>query len=117
MRKQKNSSRDGGSTIRSANSSCPRKEQIVNEDPRIRRLQFRAWHRGIKEADLAVGGFFDRYHGEWGEAELGWFERFIEEQDADIMAWALGTLPLPEEWRGPMWDRFVKMDFVEIGRK
>ena len=89
----------------------------MNEDPRIRRLQFRAWHRGIKEADLAVGGFFDRYHREWGVEELDWFERFIEEQDADIMAWALGALPLPEQWRGPMWDKFVKMDFVEIGRK
>ena len=68
----------------------------MNEDPRIRRLQFRAWHRGIKEADLAVGGFFDRYHAEWGVEEIDWFERFIEEQDADIMAWALGTLPLPD---------------------
>src|SRR3546814_15909673 len=53
--------------IRSAISPCSSKEQIVNEDPRIRRLQFRAWHHGIKEADLAVGGFFDRYHAERSE--------------------------------------------------
>ena len=89
----------------------------MNEDPRIRRLQFRAWHRGIKEADLAVGGFFDRYHEEWSEDEIQWFERFMDEQDADIMAWAMGVLPVPEEWQGPMWDKFAKLDFVEVGKK
>src|SRR3546814_17897744 len=98
-------------------SPCSSKEQIVNEDPRIRRLQFRAWHRGIKEADLAVGGFFDRYHAEWGAEELDWFERFIEEQDADIMAWAMGPLPLPEQWSGRRGGRIETMDIQETGMK
>ncbi|MDI1295252.1 MAG: succinate dehydrogenase assembly factor 2 [bacterium] len=88
----------------------------MNENPRLRRLQFRAWHRGIKEADLAVGGFFDRYHTQWSTADMDWFEQFIEEQDADIMAWAMGTLPVPDEWKGPMMDQFCKLDFVQIGK-
>jgi antitoxin CptB len=41
----------------------------------------------------------------------------MDEQDADIMAWAMGTLPVPAEWQGPMWDKFAKLDFVEIGKK
>ncbi|MGE4323335.1 MAG: succinate dehydrogenase assembly factor 2 [Sphingobium sp.] len=88
----------------------------MNNDPRIRRLQFRAWHRGTKEADLAVGGFFDRYHTGWSDAEIDWFERFIEELDADIMAWAMGVQPVPEQWQGPMMDAFRKLDFVEVGK-
>ncbi len=26
---------------------------------RLKRLKFRAWHRGTKEADLMIGGFFE----------------------------------------------------------
>ena len=69
-------------------------------DTRLRRLQFRAWHRGTREADYMIGGFFDRYAADWGEAEIAWFEALIEEDDHDIMAWALGTLPVPASVRG-----------------
>ena len=58
---------------------------------RLKRLKFRAWHRGTREADYMIGGFFDRYAPEWGEAELAWYEAVVEEDDVDIMAWALGT--------------------------
>ena len=37
------------------------------------------------------GGYFDRYHEEWDEAALGWFEALLDEDDVDVMAWALGT--------------------------
>lgn len=84
------------------------------EPNRLRRLQFRAWHRGTREADYMIGGFFDRYHDEWGEAECTWFETLLEEEDVDIMGWALGTLDVPEEYRGAMMDAFRKLDYVEI---
>jgi antitoxin CptB len=41
----------------------------------------------------------------------------MDEQDADIMAWAMGVLPVPQEWQGAMWDKFAQLDFVEIGKK
>ncbi|MCZ8325290.1 MAG: succinate dehydrogenase assembly factor 2 [Sphingomonadaceae bacterium] len=81
---------------------------------RLRRLKFRAWHRGTREADYMIGGFFDRYHGEWGEAEIAWFEALLEEEDVDIMGWALGTLDVPGEYRGALMDAFRKLDYVEI---
>ncbi len=59
---------------------------------RLARAKFRAWHRGTREADYMIGGFFDRYSADWGEADLAWFEALIEEDDHDVMAWALGTL-------------------------
>lgn len=84
-------------------------------DPnRLKRLQFRAWHRGTREADYMIGGFFDRYHAQWGEVECAWFEALLEEEDVDIMGWALGTLVVPEEYRGVQMDAFRKLDYVEI---
>lgn len=86
----------------------------MNDDTHVRRLRFRAWHRGTRESDYTVGGFFERYHAEWSPEETAWFERLIEEQDADIMGWALGTLPVPDAYKGPMMDKFLKLDFVKI---
>lgn len=81
---------------------------------RLRRLKFRAWHRGTREADYMIGGFFDRYHGEWTELEIAWFEALLDEEDVDIMGWALGTLDVPEVYRGALMDAFRKLDYVEI---
>lgn len=86
----------------------------MNDDPRLRRLHFRAWHRGTKEADLLIGGYFDRYGAEWSEEELVWFETLLEEQDVDIMAWAIGTAAVPARYEGPMMDAMKKLDFITI---
>jgi antitoxin CptB len=81
---------------------------------RLKRLRFRAWHRGTKEADLLIGGFFDRHHEGWSEAEIDWFEALLEEQDVDIMAWAIGTQAVPERWAGEMMERLKKLDYVPV---
>ncbi len=84
------------------------------ENPRLRRLHFQAWHRGTREADYMVGGFFDRYGASWNEEELAWFEALLDEQDVDIMAWGMGTAEVPERYQGPMMDAFKKLDFIKI---
>jgi len=63
----------------------------VDRETRIKRLRFRSWHRGTKEADLMVGGFFDRFSSQWDETEIAWYEMLMDEQDVDIMAWATGS--------------------------
>ena len=83
---------------------------------RLKRLKFRAWHRGTKEADYMMGGFYDRFSAEWSDAELDWFEALIEEQDVDIMGWAIGSIPVPDAWRGPMIERMQALDYVVIPR-
>jgi len=86
-------------------------------DPaRLARLKFRAWHRGTREADYMIGCYFDRFHKNWGEHEVSWFEKLIDEEDVDIMGWALGTLSIPPEYAGPMMDVMRKLDYVEIPR-
>ena len=86
----------------------------MDHDIRLKRLRFRAWHRGTKEADLMIGGFFDRHGAALTPAELDWFEALLEEQDVDIMAWAIGSLPCPDAWQGPVMERMRRMDFVPI---
>jgi antitoxin CptB len=85
----------------------------MDRDARLKRLRFRAWHRGVREADLMVGGFFDAYAGGWGGEEIAWFERLLEEQDVDIMAWALGTAAPPERFEGAMMGQLRQLDYIK----
>lgn len=86
----------------------------MHEDPRLRRLHFQAWHRGTREADYMVGGFFDRDALKWSEEDIKWFEILLDEQDVDIMAWGMGTADVPDHLQGPMMDAFKKLDFIKI---
>ena len=63
---------------------------------------------------LFFGGYFDRHHLAWSEAELDWFEAFLDEQDVDILAWAIGTAAVPARWQGPMMDRLQALDFITL---
>ncbi|MEP2234748.1 MAG: succinate dehydrogenase assembly factor 2 [Alteripontixanthobacter sp.] len=84
--------------------------------PRLAKAKFRAWHRGTREADYMIGGFFDRYHAQWAEADITWFESLLEEDDVDVMAWALGTQPIPDRFAGEQMDAMRKLDYVDIPR-
>jgi antitoxin CptB len=81
---------------------------------RLARARFRAWHRGTREADLMIGGFFDRHHAVWAEAELAWFEALLDEDDVDVMAWALSAQPAPEKFAGPLLQALQRLDYVTI---
>ena len=85
-------------------------------DPELKRLAWRAHHRGTKEADLLVGGFFDAHHASWGEVECAMFAEMLEEQDVDIMAWAHGTADTPVRFEGPMIEALKQLDYIRIAR-
>jgi antitoxin CptB len=86
----------------------------MDREHRLKRLRFRAWHRGTKEADLLIGGFFDRHHADWGDAEIDLFERLLEEQDVDIMGWATGSQPVPPEYQGQLMQALETLNYVPI---
>jgi antitoxin CptB len=86
----------------------------MDHETRLKRLRFRAWHRGTKEADLMIGGFFDAHAATLTPAELDWFESLLEEQDVDIMAWAIGSMPCPDAWNGPVMDRMRTLSYVPL---
>lgn len=89
---------------------------FMDREARLKRLQFRAWHRGTKEADLLIGGFFDSFSSGWTDEQIDWFEILLHEDDVDIMAWAIGTQPVPAAFQGPMMTQIQKLDYIPIAR-
>ena len=83
---------------------------------RLARAKFRAWHRGTREADYTMGGYFDRYSADWDSASLTWFESLLDQDDVDVLAWAFGTAPVPESFAGPQMELMQRLDYVEIPR-
>ncbi len=86
----------------------------MDSETRLKRLRFRAWHRGTREADYLIGGYFDAHHAGWSTEELDWFERLLGQEDVDILDWTLGGLPCPAEWDSAMMQRMRAMDYVKI---
>jgi antitoxin CptB len=86
----------------------------MDRETRLKRLFFRAWHRGTKEADLLIGGYFDRYSAHWSAEHIEWFEVLLDEEDVEIMAWAIGTMPVPDRYQGPMMEAMKTLDYIPI---
>lgn len=89
---------------------------VSSREARFKALRFRAWHRGTREADYMIGCFFDRFNQSWNEEDISWFERLIDEEDVDIMGWALGTIAVPPAFAGPMMAAMARLDYVDIPR-
>jgi antitoxin CptB len=83
---------------------------------RLRRLRFRAWHRGTREADYIMGCFFDRHHRDWDEEALAWFEALLREEDPDVLDWVFGAGEVPARFAGPLMDSLRRLDHVVIAR-
>ena len=66
-------------------------------DARLRKLNFRAWRRGFREADLIVGAFADAELPAMSAADLDRFEALLEVADGDLYDWIIDrTPPAPE---------------------
>lgn len=65
-------------------------------EARLKRLKFRAWHRGFVEADLILGPFVDTHAAGLTPAQLDVLEILLDELDHDIYAWIVGRTPVPE---------------------
>ena len=88
----------------------------MHTDEDLKRLAWRAHHRGTREADILVGGFFDAHHQQWGSRDRALFAEMLDEQDVDIIAWATGTAQAPERFQGPMLEALRKLDYIPIAR-
>lgn len=66
-------------------------------DIRRKRLLFRSWHRGTREADLILGSFAAANLAAFDEVRLDRYEALLECPDADLFDWITGrTAPPPE---------------------
>ena len=74
-------------------------------DPRRRRLLFRSWHRGTREADLIMGRFADVHIEGFSDAELDQYEHLLEAIETDLLAWVTGVMAVPAEHDTAMFRR------------
>lgn len=68
---------------------------MAKDSQYIKRLRFRAWHRGTREADYLIGGFFEQYHQQWDSRQLAWFTALVDCEDVDILDWAMAYADPP----------------------
>ncbi|HUH86026.1 MAG TPA: succinate dehydrogenase assembly factor 2 [Stellaceae bacterium] len=64
-------------------------------DPRLKRLLFRSWRRGTKEADLLFGCFAEAHLAGFTPSQLNRYEALLEVSDALIFDWASGRATPP----------------------
>jgi antitoxin CptB len=74
-------------------------------DPRLKKIRFRAWRRGFREADLILGAFADEQLSQLTAAELDAFETLLDQPDHDLYGWIIGREPAPADLQGPMLKR------------
>jgi antitoxin CptB len=81
---------------------------------RKRRLQFRASHRGTKEADMMIGGFVESRVNDFTTDDIIWLEKLLEEQDVDIMAWITASKPTPDFYNTVLMQAMQKLDYLNL---
>jgi antitoxin CptB len=79
-------------------------------DTRRRKLSFRAWHRGFKEADLYLGRFADAELAQMSAADLDAFEHLLEQPDQELYGWIIGRTETPAQFDTPMMARLQAFD-------
>ena len=88
----------------------------MQSDDELKALRYRAWHRGTREADMMIGGFFDAHHVGWDAPTRTLFAELLAEIDADIMAWVIGTQAVPARFAGAMMTAMQRLDYLKIAR-
>lgn len=76
-------------------------------DIRRRKARFRSWHRGMREADLIMGGFADAQIEVLNEAEMAQYEGLLDVPDADLIRWVTGELPVPPAYDTPLFRKIA----------
>jgi antitoxin CptB len=67
------------------------------DEARLKRMAMRSWRRGTKEMDLVLGPWADAHLAMLDAGRLAVYDRLLEENDQDLMAWILGQGQAPAE--------------------
>ena len=87
---------------------------MTDIDARLKKLKFRAWRRGFREADLILGPFADKHVAAMSAAELDTFEVLLDQPDQDLYGWIVGTGDTPAEFDHEIMNR-IKAFRLEVG--
>ncbi|MCR6661057.1 MAG: succinate dehydrogenase assembly factor 2 [Asticcacaulis sp.] len=86
-------------------------------EARLRKLSFRAWRRGFKEADIILGNFADDMLPGMSDEELDIFEILLEVPDQDLYGWIIERDPTPEEFKSVIMNKlniYYKTTYTKI---
>jgi antitoxin CptB len=64
---------------------------------RRKRLLFRSWHRGMREADLILGSFAEAHLAGFDADQLDRYEALLECPDGNLLDWIGGRDVPPHE--------------------
>lgn len=70
----------------------------MSDDPaeiQRRRLRFRSWHRGTREADLVLGRFADVHLEHFSPDQLDRYAALLEKSDPEIYDWITDRASVP----------------------
>ena len=89
----------------------------ATDSDRIKKLKFRAWRRGFREADLILGPFADETLSSLDAADLDRFEVLMDQPDQDLYAWIIERDPTPPEFDTPLMSRIKAFRFGARGAR
>ncbi len=67
-------------------------------EARLKRLKIRSWRRGIKEMDLILGGWSDRYLASLPDSDVALYDALLGENDHDLYQWVTGQSAPPDRF-------------------
>ena len=65
---------------------------------RRKQLLFRSHHCGMKENDILLGEFADKYILKLNDQQLDDLENLMNQNDIDVMNWIIGKAVVPERY-------------------
>lgn len=74
----------------------------MSKDDRLKRMRYRAWHRGTKESDFILGTFADARLPSLDDEALDDFEVLLDVADPVIYDWVIGRVPVPDDMNTPL---------------
>jgi antitoxin CptB len=85
----------------------------MTDPPEIRRkrLLFRSWHRGTREADLILGSFAAANLAAFDAAALDRYEALLDCPDAELIDWITGRAAPPPEYDTDVTRRLIAFRF------
>ena len=82
------------------------------DESRLKKIQFRSWRRGFREADLILGPFADRHVHTLSPEQLDDLESLLDQPDQDLYAWIIGREPTPSDFDGEVLDSIKSFRFL-----
>lgn len=82
-------------------------QKMDEHEKRIKKLAFRAQHRGIKELDILVGGFAEKFLTELNPEDLYEFECLLTVPDQTFYSILRGEVEAPDHVKSELLTKMI----------